>query len=236
MPQVAGNNEVAEVARAGKKPKQQKQQKQQEQQQQQQEQEEQQEQQLQEQQQQQQQTAPALNQPKEYLYEPRFGLPVVRKRLSYGELLREIRTENVKQLKFFETADDVIQLEGPCLVIFKDDTLAQGYVPHYDYRIPYAMENHGVAAARLPAEPAPGTFTVQKMWDKQQQKVINYVIPVIAIGLVYFATQLAAKWKVSHSCHSVQQEKYCSNWQGWLFCLECAVLITACSICREVVL
>ena len=194
LSQVAGNNEVAEIARAGKKVKQQNQQKQQEQQQQEQQ---------QEQQQQQQQTAPASNQPKEYLYEPRFGLPVVRKRLSYGELLREIRTENVKQLKFFETADDVIQLEGPCIVIFKDDTLAQGYVPHYDYRIPYAMENHGVAAARLIAEPAPGTITVQKVWDKQQQKVINYVIPVIAIGLVYFATQLAAKWKVSHCCHCV---------------------------------
>ena len=178
--QAAGTNEIAQIARAAKQVKQQRQQ--------------------QQQQQQQQQTASASDQPKEYLYEPRFGLPLVRRRLSYGELLREIRTENVKQLKFFETADNVIELEGPCLVVFKDDTLAQGYVPHYDYRIPYAMENHGVAAARLPAEPAPGTFTVQKMWDKNQQKVINYVIPVIAIGLVYLATQLAAKWKVRNCC------------------------------------
>ena len=146
--------------------------------------------------QQQQQTAEACSQPKQYLYESKFGLPVVHKRLSYGDLLREIRTGNVKQIKFFATQEDMIELEGPCLIIFQDDTLAQGYVPHYDHRIPYAMENHGVVAVRLPAEPVPGTFTVQRMWNQNQQKVINRVIPLIAIGLVYFATQLAAKWKV----------------------------------------
>lgn len=121
----------------------------------------------------------------------------MRKRLNYGELLREIRTGNVKQLKFFQTFDDAIELEGPCLVVFKDDTLAQGFVPHFDYRIPYAMENHGVAAVRLPSEPTPGTFSVQKMWTKNQQTIVLRVIPVIAIGIVYYATQLAAKWKVS---------------------------------------
>lgn len=179
--QAAGTNEVAEVARAATQLKQQ---------------------------QQQQQTATASDQPKEYLYEPKFGLPLVRRRLSYGELLREIRTENVKQLKFFETADNIIDLEGPCLVVFKDDTLAQGYVPHYDYRIAYAMENHGVVAARLPAEPAPEMLvnSAQKMWDENARKVVTNVVPVIAIGLIYFATQLAAKWKVSaccwHACNS----------------------------------
>lgn len=141
------------------------------------------------------QQAPAPGQPKQYLYEPKFGLPVVRKYVSYGDLLREIRTEQVQELKFFAAQDDVIELEGPCLVLYRDGTLAQSYVPSYDYRIPYAMENHGVAAIRLPAEPTPGTFTVRKMWDKSQQKIINRVIPLLAIAVVYFATQLAAKWK-----------------------------------------
>ncbi|KAL3160769.1 hypothetical protein ABBQ38_009182 [Trebouxia sp. C0009 RCD-2024] len=167
--QAAGPNEVADIAGAGA--------------------------QLELDQQQQQQQQQSTDQRKEFLYEPRFGLPLVRRRLSYGDLLREIRTGNVKQLKFFETGENVIELEGPCLVVFQDDTVAQGYVPHYDYRIPYAMENHGVAAARLPAEPAPERYNVERMWNKNQQKIINYVIPVIAIGLVYFATQLAAKWK-----------------------------------------
>lgn len=171
LSQAAGPNEVADIAGAGA--------------------------QLELDQQQQQQQQQSTDQRKEFLYEPRFGLPLVRRRLSYGDLLREIRTGNVKQLKFFETGENVIELEGPCLVVFQDDTVAQGYVPHYDYRIPYAMENHGVAAARLPAEPAPERYNVERMWNKNQQKIINYVIPVIAIGLVYFATQLAAKWKVS---------------------------------------
>lgn len=152
------------------------------------------------QQQQQQQLQQTSDQPKEYLYEPRYGFPVVRKRLSYGDLLREIRIGNVKQLKFFETGEDVVELEGPCLVVFQDDTVAQGYVPHYDCRIPYAMENHGVTAARLPAEPAIVSQTVGKMWSENQQKIFNYVVPVIALGVVYYATQLAAKLKVSPCC------------------------------------
>ncbi|DBA94610.1 hypothetical protein WJX77_012597 [Trebouxia sp. C0004] len=142
-----------------------------------------------------QQEPPAPSEPKQHLYEPKFGLPVVRKYLSYGDLLREIRTEKVKELKFFCARDDVIELEGPCLVVYRDGTLAQSYVPSFDYRVPYAMENHGVAAIRLPAEPAASTFTVQRLWNKNQQKIINRVIPLVAIAIVYFATQLAAKWK-----------------------------------------
>ena len=144
-----------------------------------------------------QQEAPAPNEPKQYRYEPKFGLPVVTKYLSYGDLLRDIRTEKVKELKFFCAQDDVIELEGPCLVIYRDGTLAQSYVPSFDYRVPYAMENHGVAAIRLPAEPAASTFTVQRLWNKNQQKIINRVVPLVAIAIVYFATQLAAKWKVN---------------------------------------
>lgn len=162
-----------------------------------------------------QQEAPAQDQPKQYLYEPRFGLPVVRNYLSYGDLLREIRTEKVQELKFFCAQDDVIELEGPCLVVFRDGTLAQSYVPSFDYRIPYAMENHGVAAIRLPAEPSPGTFTVRRLWNKNQQKIISRVIPVVAIAVVYFATQLAAKWKVQFSfccCHKTVQ--FASSLQG----------------------
>jgi hypothetical protein len=60
----------------------------------------------------------------------------------YSELLREIRLGNVKTVAFFdndEHLDDRSQfqpVEGPCLVIFKDDRVAHSYVPVYDYRIP----------------------------------------------------------------------------------------------------
>lgn len=33
--------------------------------------------------------------------------------------------------------------------ICRDGTMAQGLVPDYDYRIPYAMETHGVRSTRL---------------------------------------------------------------------------------------
>lgn len=37
----------------------------------------------------------------QYLYESRYGLPVVRRRLSYGELLKAMREEQVDELLFF---------------------------------------------------------------------------------------------------------------------------------------
>eukprot|EP00887_Chlorella_sp_A99_P003040 scaffold9.g3040.t1 len=38
---------------------------------------------------------------KQYLYEGQFGLPVVRRRLGYGELLRAVREREVAELLFF---------------------------------------------------------------------------------------------------------------------------------------
>lgn len=52
----------------------------------------------QQQQQKAQQTQQQQQQQQEYLYEPTFGLPVVRRRLSYGELLRDIRLEKVAEV------------------------------------------------------------------------------------------------------------------------------------------
>jgi hypothetical protein len=48
--------------------------------------------------QQQPQQQPAQAQP-QYLYEPSYGLPVVRRRLSYSELLRDIRLEKVSEVR-----------------------------------------------------------------------------------------------------------------------------------------
>ena len=62
----------------------------------------------------------------------------------YGELLREIRLGNVRRVAFFENdeiMDDREQfqpVEGPCLVIFRDQRIAHSFMPRYDYRIPCA--------------------------------------------------------------------------------------------------
>lgn len=39
------------------------------------------------------------------------------------------------------------------LPICRDGSVAQGLVPDYDYRIPYAMETHGVATSLLKPVP-----------------------------------------------------------------------------------
>lgn len=62
----------------------------------------------------------------------------------YGELLKEIRLGNVKQVLYFDNdevamnVEDYQEIEGPCLVVFNDDRVAHSYVPRFDYRIPCA--------------------------------------------------------------------------------------------------
>lgn len=69
------------------------------------------------------------------LYEPRFGLPIVRKRLTYAQLLKEIRQGKVKEVSYFDCNDAPgendkyrmknITMEGYCLVRYQDDFVAQ---------------------------------------------------------------------------------------------------------------
>ena len=62
----------------------------------------------------------------------------------YAELLKEIRLGHVKKVMYFDNdeiavnIEDYQEIEGPCLVVFKDDRVAQSYIPRFDYRIPYA--------------------------------------------------------------------------------------------------
>lgn len=150
------------------------------------------------------QPVPGAPAPKQFLYEPRYGLPVVHKYLKYGELLRDIRTDKVQRLSFFSQIKTV-DLEGPCLVIYKDGSVAQSYVPDFDYRVPYAARSHSVATVRLAAEPAEDTFSAKQIWTENQAKLVYRIVPLLAIGVVYAATQLAAKLKVrTCACHISQ--------------------------------
>ena len=56
--------------------------------------------------------------PSRYLYEPKYGLPVVREYLRYEELLKMIRLEQVEEILFFQ-AEETVELEGPCLVVYR---------------------------------------------------------------------------------------------------------------------
>ena len=61
----------------------------------------------------------------------------------YGELLREIRQENIANILFFDTdhfaeldtPDGWTPIEGACLVVFKDGHLEQAYIPPQDVRM-----------------------------------------------------------------------------------------------------
>ena len=69
------------------------------------------------------------------LYEPTFGLPIVRRRISYAELLKDIRLQKVQEISYFDSnqAPDEsdkyrmrnLTLEGYCLVIYNDTSVAQ---------------------------------------------------------------------------------------------------------------
>ena len=72
----------------------------------------------------------------DYLYEPAFGLPIVRRKVEYGDLLREIRQNRVRHIAYFDnntappenaapSTQTNLELEGYCLVVYNDDTVAQ---------------------------------------------------------------------------------------------------------------
>jgi hypothetical protein len=81
-----------------------------------------------------------------FMYDPVYGLPIVREVARYGELLKDIRQGEVSQiLWFFDPAcADPYYMDGRCLVRYKDGRVKQSVVPVSDFRIPYAMEAHNV--------------------------------------------------------------------------------------------
>lgn len=124
-----------------------------------------------------------------YLYGPRFGLPVVRQHLSYTQLLREIRTDKVDQLLFF-TMRDLEGVEGPCLVVYRDGSVAQSHVPPHDFRIPFAMEHHAVTADRLEPQPEASLLEPAPPISERTQQLLK-AAPFAALLLVYVAVRVS---------------------------------------------
>lgn len=73
----------------------------------------------------------------------------------YAELLKEIRLGHVRKVMYFDNdesavnVEDYQEIEGPCLVVFKDNRVAQSYVPRFDYRIPCASSQYAETATSL---------------------------------------------------------------------------------------
>jgi cell division protease FtsH len=132
-------------------------------------------------------------QQQQYLYEPKYGLPVVRRKLSYSQLLRAIREEQVDEISFF-THRGHLNLEGPCLISFRDGTVAQAVFPPHDARLSYAMETHGVRGRRLPAIPTTEELSPPKAMSTEVSAFLTNVLPYLAVAAVYAATSYV-KWK-----------------------------------------
>jgi hypothetical protein len=49
-------------------------------------------------------------QQQQYLYEGRYGLPVVRRKLGYAELIKAMRLGEVAEVRFFTTHEDATQV------------------------------------------------------------------------------------------------------------------------------
>jgi hypothetical protein len=86
-----------------------------------------------------------------FLYDPVYGLPIVHDVAKYGEVLRDIRTGLVQEvLWFFEpNHTDTFAGDGRCLVRYKDGRVRQSVVPLQDFRVPYAMQAHGVKVGAM---------------------------------------------------------------------------------------
>ena len=132
-------------------------------------------------------------QPRQYLYESRYGLPVVRKQLSYSQLLRAVREEQVDEILFFTTRG-FSSLEGPCLVSMRDGSTAQAIVPPDDARLGYALETHGVKGRRLPVAPTTAELSPPKPMAASSAAFLTNVLPYLAVAAVYAATSYA-KWQ-----------------------------------------
>ena len=126
-----------------------------------------------------------------FLYEPAHGLPVVRETLDLGSLLSAIRRGDVSRVYWF-TRGGVDVLEGPCLVVRRDGTVAQSFVPAHagGARVRYAMETHGVVGALLRAQPS--SAMLAPPWRPNQTTVDFFTRALPAAGLV--GVLVAAKY------------------------------------------
>lgn len=128
-----------------------------------------------------------------YLYEPKYGLPVVRRKLTYSQLLRAIREETVDELLFYRQPEQGV-LEGPCLIKFRDGTTAQSVVLPDDARLAYAMETHDVMGRLLPRIPSSSELYPPRQIGAEAAAFLVNVLPYLAVLGVWVATTIV-KWR-----------------------------------------
>lgn len=124
-------------------------------------------------------------------FETSYGRPVVHKYVKYSDLLRDIRLEKVNEIFWFTQEEDR-ELEGPCLVEYKDGKLKQAHIPPSDLRLPYAMSAHGVVCHTLRPQPSERDLNPVSPPSDFVIDMVAKIAPLILIGFVYAAVRYMA--------------------------------------------
>ena len=129
-----------------------------------------------------------------FLYDPVYGLPIVRDVVRYGELLRDIRQGEVKQILWFHEPglDEPLAPSSRCLVRYKDGRVKQSVAPPDDARIPYAMEAHGVTVRRARGAGAAGNEAAGKGQGGSGGRALGRAPLGVARTVLPFKVEIAA--------------------------------------------
>ena len=97
-----------------------------------------------------------------FIYDPVYGLPIVRAIASYSEVLRDMRQGKVKEILWFATAprpgsmpygSSFTSIDGRCLIRYQDESVKQSALFTTDLRLNEAIRVHSVKETTLPPEP-----------------------------------------------------------------------------------
>ena len=121
-------------------------------------------------------------------FEPKYGLPIVREKVSYGELLEDIRSKKVKEIHWFSHKEQ-FHFQGPCLVEYYNNTVKQSIIPASDLRIPAAMLTNSVKGSLLPPIPTDTELNPVLPVDEDTLNIVAKTFPLICLVIVYIAVQ-----------------------------------------------
>ncbi|KAK9808335.1 hypothetical protein WJX73_003265 [Symbiochloris irregularis] len=146
----------------------------------------------------------ARNSLRAQVLDPKSGMPLVRQSISATDLLRDIRLQKVDRIEYIDNAqysdnwyrDPTTwnQIDGACLVVYKDGRVVYSCVPSRDIRLGLAMETHGVEAMRLTPPIPSGLLSKLQAPQIPSQYLVGFftALPVAGLVLTYLATQLQA--------------------------------------------
>lgn len=106
------------------------------------------------------------------LYEPVFGLPLVRRKVKYSELLRDIRQGRVVEIAYFDSnvakmdmdkSEYNVGVEGYCLVIYTDGSVA--HVSPSMHAPDVCPSRLAITTVLLPSKQAPGQEATESSGD-----------------------------------------------------------------------